>query len=70
MSLPRAVQQQVEDADALVAQLNGTQPVNPDTGEPIETLNPHLNHNRKMSRQSQKRSQRYPKKRGNRSTTL
>lgn len=35
MSLPRAVQQQVEDADALVAQLNGTQPVNPDTGEPI-----------------------------------
>lgn len=37
MSLPRAVQQQVEDADALVAQLNGTQPVNPDTGEPIAT---------------------------------
>ena len=37
MSLPRAVQQQVEDADALVAQLNGTQPVNPDTGEPIVT---------------------------------
>lgn len=35
MSLPRAVQQQVEEADALVAQLNGTQPVNPDTGEPI-----------------------------------
>jgi regulator of replication initiation timing len=37
MSLPRAVQQQVEEADALVAQLNGTQPVNPDTGEPIVT---------------------------------
>jgi len=37
MSLPRAVQQQVEDADALVAQLNGTQPVNPDTGEPLAT---------------------------------
>lgn len=37
MSLPRAVQQQVEDADALVAQLNGTQPVNPDTGEPLVT---------------------------------
>lgn len=37
MSLPRAVQQQVEDADALVAQLNGNQPVNPDTGEPIAT---------------------------------
>jgi len=35
MSLPRAVQQQVENADALVAQLNGTQPVNPDTGEPL-----------------------------------
>jgi hypothetical protein len=35
MSLPRAVQQQVEEADALVAQMNGTQPVNPDTGEPI-----------------------------------
>lgn len=35
MSLPRAVQQQVEEADALVAQLNGTQPANPDTGEPI-----------------------------------
>jgi hypothetical protein len=40
MSLPRAVQQQVEDADALVAQLNGTQPVNPDTGEPIEIPQP------------------------------
>jgi regulator of replication initiation timing len=37
MSLPRAVQQQVEEADALVAQLNGAQPVNPDTGEPIVT---------------------------------
>ena len=37
MALPRAVQQQVEDADALVAQLNGNQPVNPDTGEPIVT---------------------------------
>lgn len=37
MSLPRAVQQQVEEADALVAQMNGTQPVNPDTGEPIVT---------------------------------
>jgi hypothetical protein len=37
MALPRAVQQQVEDADALVAQLNGTQPVNPDTGEPVIT---------------------------------
>ena len=35
MALPRAVQQQVDDADALVAQINGTQPVNPDTGEPI-----------------------------------
>jgi hypothetical protein len=35
MSLPRAVQQQVEDADALVAQLTGAQPVNPETGEPI-----------------------------------
>ena len=40
MSLPRAVQQQVEDADALVAQLNGTQPVNPDTGEPIVSPQP------------------------------
>jgi hypothetical protein len=40
MSLPRAVQQQVEDADALVAQLSGTQPVNPDTGEPIEIPQP------------------------------
>jgi hypothetical protein len=40
MSLPRAVQQQVEDADALVAQLTGTQPVNPDTGEPIESPQP------------------------------
>ena len=37
MALPRAVQQQIDDADALVAQLNGTQPVNPDTGEPIVT---------------------------------
>jgi len=37
MALPRAVQQQVEDADALVAQMNGTQPVNPDTGEPTIT---------------------------------
>lgn len=37
MSLPRAVQQQVEEADALVAQMNGTQPVDPDTGEPIVT---------------------------------
>lgn len=35
MSLPRAVQQQVEEADAFVAQMNGTQPVNPETGEPI-----------------------------------
>ena len=35
MSLPRAVQQQVEEADALVAQMNGTQTVNPETGEPI-----------------------------------
>lgn len=35
MPLPRAVQQQVEEADALVAQMNGTQPVDPDTGEPI-----------------------------------
>ena len=35
MSLPRAVQQQVEEADALVAQMNGTQPVDPETGEPI-----------------------------------
>ncbi|NBS69797.1 hypothetical protein EBT31_12930, partial [bacterium] len=35
MALPRAVQQQVDDADALVAQMNGNQPVNPDTGEPI-----------------------------------
>jgi hypothetical protein len=35
MALPRAVQQQVDDADAYVAQLNGTQPVNPDTGEPV-----------------------------------
>jgi hypothetical protein len=40
MSLPRAVQQQVEDADALVAQLNGTQTVNPETGEPIEIPQP------------------------------
>jgi hypothetical protein len=40
MSLPRAVQQQVEDADALVAQLSGAQPVNPDTGEPIEIPQP------------------------------
>lgn len=30
MSLPRAIQKQVEDADALVAQMNG-QPANPDT---------------------------------------
>ena len=37
MALPRAVQQQIDDADALVAQLNGNQPVNPDTGEPIVT---------------------------------
>lgn len=37
MSLPRAVQQQVEEADALVANMNGTQPVNPETGEPIVT---------------------------------
>ena len=35
MSLPRAVQQQVEEADALVAQMSGTQPVDPETGEPI-----------------------------------
>ena len=35
MSLPRAVQQQVEEADALVAQMNGAQPVDPETGEPI-----------------------------------
>ena len=41
MSLPRAVQQQVEDADALVAQLSGTQPVDPETGEPI--VNPQPN---------------------------
>ena len=40
MSLPRAVQQQVEDADALVAQISGAQPVNPDTGEPIEIPQP------------------------------
>lgn len=40
MSLPRAVQQQVEEADALVAQMNGTQPVNPDTGEPIVNPEP------------------------------
>jgi hypothetical protein len=40
MSLPRAVQQQVEDADALVAQLSGAQPVNPDTGEPIVNPQP------------------------------
>lgn len=40
MSLPRAVQQQVEEADALVAQMNGTQPVNPDTGEPIVNTEP------------------------------
>lgn len=40
MSLPRAVQQQVEDADALVARLNGTQTVNPETGEPIENPQP------------------------------
>lgn len=32
MGLPRAIQQQVEDADALVAQLQG---VDPNTGEPI-----------------------------------
>lgn len=37
MSLPRAVQQQVEEADALVAQMNGNQPVDPETGEPIVT---------------------------------
>lgn len=37
MSLPRAVQQQVEEADAFIAQMNGTQPVNPETGEPIVT---------------------------------
>ena len=40
MSLPRAVQQQVEDADALVAQLNGTQTVNPETGEPLDNPQP------------------------------
>jgi hypothetical protein len=40
MSLPRAVQQQVEDADALVAQLSGTQPVDPDTGVPIANPQP------------------------------
>lgn len=37
MALPRAVQQQVEDADAFIAQINGNQPVNPDTGEPLVT---------------------------------
>ena len=40
MSLPRAVQQQVEEADALVAQMSGAQPVDPDTGEPIVPANP------------------------------
>jgi hypothetical protein len=40
MSLPRAVQQQVEDADALVAQMSGTQTVNPETGEPFESPQP------------------------------
>lgn len=33
MSLPRAIQKQVEDADAFVAQING-QPANPDTDPP------------------------------------
>jgi hypothetical protein len=40
MSLPRAVQQQVEDADALVAQMSGTQTVNPETGAPFESPQP------------------------------
>lgn len=37
MALPKAVQQQVEDADALIAQMNGTQPVDPETGNPLIT---------------------------------
>lgn len=34
MALPKAVQQQVENADRMVAELNGTPPANADTGAP------------------------------------